>query len=68
VTISIFNGAGKLVMKINQGSQAEGAYKTEWNGTDINNSPVASGIFFYRITAMNWKWTSMMTNKMVVIR
>jgi hypothetical protein len=68
VTISILNSAGEMILTLDEGRQLSGACKTEWNGMNGNNSRVANGIYFYRITASNWKFTSIMTNKMVVIR
>jgi hypothetical protein len=68
VTITIQNSAGEIIKILDEGSQAEGAYRIEWNGKNSNNCPLTSGIYFYRISATNRQGTSMITNKMVVIR
>ena len=51
VSITVYNLLGKRVKTLLETSQPAGRYKTEWDGTDNNNQPVASGLYFYQIKA-----------------
>jgi len=50
VEIRIFDLTGKLVHSMNFFSQAKGNRAVRWNGTGSNASPLANGIYFYRVT------------------
>jgi hypothetical protein len=49
VKLSIYNTKGQLVRQIVNELQGKGSYSVCWNGTDCNNSRVASGVYFYRL-------------------
>lgn len=51
VTLRVYDVRGRLVRTLADGSFEAGAHSVEWNGTDGGNSPVASGVYFYRLTA-----------------
>jgi len=61
----IFNVAGQIIKSVS-GHDEAGAVPITWNGTDANGSRVASGIYFYRITADNGRFTQ--TKKMVLMK
>jgi hypothetical protein len=50
-TLSIYNVVGQLVKRFD-GATGGPAFETvEWNGTDSNGVPVASGVYLYRLSA-----------------
>ncbi len=51
VSLKIYNVKGQLVKQLIDGSQPEGYYGVVWNGKDNARRSVASGIYYYRITA-----------------
>ena len=51
VILSIYNIRGQLVKKIKQNDQPAGYHHVYWHGKDNNSKSVASGVYFYRITA-----------------
>jgi len=51
VNIEVFNSLGQKVKTLVNGKQSVGNYSVDWNGTDVNNKKVASGIYFYKINA-----------------
>jgi len=59
VKIEIFNIVGKLIRRIELGNQAAGWYVTKaraayWNGCNETGEVVASGIYFYKLSAGNY--------------
>jgi hypothetical protein len=66
VSLRIYNAAGQLVRTLvdeEQAPQASGFSKT-WNGLNEHGQPVASGVYFYRLTAKNFE----QTRKMVFLK
>lgn len=51
VTLSIYDILGRNVRTLQQGVLPQGQHQFRWNGADDGNTPVASGIYFYRLTA-----------------
>ncbi|MCP4568450.1 MAG: T9SS type A sorting domain-containing protein [FCB group bacterium] len=51
VNISIFNILGQKVSMLIDESKPAGSYRVYWDGTDDNGRNVATGLYFYRITA-----------------
>lgn len=64
VKIEIYNYKGQLVNTLVNENKAAGEYISSWNGLDMNNNPVASGIYFYKLTS--GKFSS--TKKMILLR
>ncbi|MBP7310502.1 MAG: T9SS type A sorting domain-containing protein [Candidatus Cloacimonetes bacterium] len=64
VKIEIYNQKGQIVNTLVNESKAAGEYNSTWNGLDANNSPVASGIYFYKLSC--GKFSS--TKKMILLR
>jgi hypothetical protein len=50
VTLSVYDVAGRLVAKLVDEDQSPGAYQARWNGVNDRGAPVASGVYFYRLT------------------
>ena len=51
VTISIYNLLGQKVNTLVNETQETGSYSIKWDGTDKSAKAVASGIYFYQISA-----------------
>ncbi|MEF3695080.1 MAG: FlgD immunoglobulin-like domain containing protein [Candidatus Cloacimonadota bacterium] len=49
VRLTICNLRGQVVKEVVNANQVAGQHSVVWNGTDNNNSPVSSGIYFTRI-------------------
>ena len=64
VTLRIYNVAGRLVRTLVDGPQAAGENRVTWNGRNDYGSSVATGVYFYRMTAPGFE----MTKKMVLLQ
>ncbi len=49
VTISVFNVTGQVIKTLINKTMPRGFSQVVWDGTDYNNNPVSSGIYFYRL-------------------
>ncbi len=49
VKVSIYNQKGQLIKHLGENIQKAGLHKVIWNGSDIKNRKVASGIYLVRI-------------------
>jgi hypothetical protein len=61
VTINIYDAGGRLVRALENGVRDAGTHNVTWNGTDNNNAPVSSGVYFYRLTSGKFSETKKMT-------
>jgi cytochrome c553 len=62
VTLGIHDLNGRLVRKLIGGEQrSAGTHRVQWDGTDDQGRPVASGIYFSRIRAGSYVATAKMT-------
>lgn len=50
-TLSVFDATGAFVATIASGRYEAGPHEVAWNGTDAEGRRVASGAYFYRLTA-----------------
>ncbi|MGE5680438.1 MAG: VIT domain-containing protein [Bacillota bacterium] len=64
VVIKIFNSLGQLICVLVDREQSPGNYSVTWNGRDMNNKSVPSGIYFYSIQAEGFS----AVKKMVLLR
>jgi len=65
VTLQVFDVGGRLVRTLVRGvKKPAGAFEVQWNGTDAAGRPVASGVYFYRLTA----GTETLTHKAVLLK
>jgi len=66
VTLRIFNTAGQLVRTLVDEEQAPkaGGFSMVWNGQNDQGASVASGVYFYQLTAKNFSETK----KMVLLK
>jgi hypothetical protein len=51
VTLEVYNIAGQKVQTIVDRPMNAGTHSVQWHGTDESGSPVASGIYLYRLTS-----------------
>ena len=49
VTLDIFNIKGQKVKQLVTDQLSSGEHSITWTGTDQNNKPVSSGVYFYRL-------------------
>jgi hypothetical protein len=63
VKLQIFDVSGRLVNTLVDGAQQEGPHSVQWNGLDDNGQRVATGAYFYRLTAPGF----IQTRKMVML-
>ena len=64
VTIDIYNVRGEKVRTLVDGYMNADFYNINWNGTDDNQTSVASGVYFYKMKA--GRYTS--TKKMILMK
>ena len=65
VTVTIYTADGKLVRTLALGPQAAGVYQSKsraayWDGRNALGEPVASGLYFYTLTAGDFSATRKM--------
>jgi O-glycosyl hydrolase len=51
VTLNVYNVLGQRVRSLVSENQTPGDYSIVWNGTDANDWPLSSGLYFYRLCA-----------------
>lgn len=61
VQLQIFNVTGRKVKTLVDGELSAGEHTYEWDSTDDSGSKVASGVYFYRLTAGDATATKKMT-------
>jgi hypothetical protein len=52
VTVRLFDASGRLVRKIGRPQMAEGPHVLEIDGRDDHGSPLASGVYFYKVVTL----------------
>lgn len=50
VNIIVYDIRGQLVKSLVAENRTAGNYEVNWNGTDMNNSTVGNGVYFYQMT------------------
>ena len=60
VTLKIYNVQGELVRTLVEGHQSAGPKKAAWHAQDTDGRRVASGVYFYRMTAPDFEKTRKM--------
>ena len=62
--LSVYNLEGKLVTNLIDRELSAGMYRVTWNGRNNSGVPVASGVYFYRLSAN----TSVLSRKMLLLK
>jgi flagellar hook assembly protein FlgD len=60
----VYDVGGRLVRELAKEVRAAGAHTVTWDARDSNGEPVASGVYFYRLTAGDFS----QTKKMVLLK
>ena len=60
VSLKIYNVAGQLVRTLVNETMAAGIHTVTWDGANSNGEKVASGIYFYQLSAENYTQTRKM--------
>ena len=50
VKIEVYNNKGQLIWLYSEKGKAAGYHSVVWNGKDMNNREVSSGVYYYRMT------------------
>jgi hypothetical protein len=64
VDIQIYNLLGQMIYTFAEGKKEPGFYSIRWNGCDQTNTPLSSGIYYYRILTGN----EVVQGKMTLLR
>jgi hypothetical protein len=64
VRLAIYDAAGRKIRDLVKASEPPGRHFVTWDGRNSSNKPVATGVYFYRLTAGG----KTLTKKMVLIR
>ena len=64
VTLQVYDVSGRLVRTLVSGSVSAGRNRVTWDGRDNFGSPVASGVYFYRLG----NGTESLTRKGILLR
>ena len=64
VTLDVFNIAGQRITTLVDRTYEAGFHTVEWNGKTAQGQPVASGVYFYRLTAGDF----VSTRKMMLLK
>ncbi len=69
VALTIYNGSGQVIRKLDVGHQHAGIYANRskaiyWDGRNALGEPVASGVYFYCLSASDYS----ATRKMVILK
>ena len=60
VSLEVYDMMGRRVATLINGQLAAGRYESSWNGRSDSGSPVASGVYLYRLTAGTFSETKTM--------
>ncbi|MDD3548320.1 MAG: FlgD immunoglobulin-like domain containing protein, partial [Candidatus Cloacimonetes bacterium] len=64
VILDVFNIKGQKVKRLCDRELPRGQHSIQWNGRDADNRPVASGMYFYRLSSPE----GVQTRKMMLIK
>ena len=62
--LGVYDAAGRLVVRLDQGVRDAGIHRAEWDGRDADGRAVGSGVYFYRIEGA----PHVAAKKMVLVR
>jgi flagellar hook assembly protein FlgD len=54
VSLKVYDLVGRLVAVLVDGEKSPGTYTAVWHGTNSSATPVASGIYIYKLVAGNY--------------
>jgi flagellar hook assembly protein FlgD len=62
--LTVFDTSGRRVIDLIDRHLPSGAYSIRWDGTDAVGNPVASGVYYYRMEAGEYR----QTRKVLIVR
>ena len=70
VSVKVYSLLGQTIATLVEQEQSAGKYSLNWGATDDSGKKVASGIYFYRLTARNKQlgYQNVTTKKMILLR
>jgi len=68
VRLEVYNGLGQRVAVVARGDMSPGHHQVAWNGLDTSGSPVASGVYLYRLTASTGGVWRQVVRRMLLLR
>ena len=68
VSLVIYNALGQKVQTVFEGNQPVGSYVQHWDGIMQNGRPAPSGVYLYKITALNGINNFQQMKKMVLVK
>jgi len=68
VTVTLYDILGREVKQLVNSLQEAGLYDIEWDGTNREGHPAASGLYFCRMTALTSTGQFSQTRKMLLVR
>ncbi|MDP8220006.1 MAG: lamin tail domain-containing protein [Candidatus Stygibacter frigidus] len=54
IILTIYNIKGAKIKILDEGNKSAGYYQVSWDGTNMNNEQVSSGIYFYELVTPNF--------------
>jgi flagellar hook assembly protein FlgD len=51
VVLDVYDTSGRRVVRLVDGERDKGMHHADWSGADARGIPVASGVYFYRLSA-----------------
>jgi hypothetical protein len=64
ITLTVYNGLGQRIRRLDLGYKGAGVHRIDWDGRDQKGQPVASGVYYYSLTAGD----RTQTRKMVLLK
>lgn len=68
VTLIVYNSLGQKVSILDNGYRTPGEFSATWNGRDEAGKPVASGVYFYRLTVAGISGYHTLMKKMTLLK
>ncbi len=68
VSLAVFDVNGRLVNQLLDGGMTAGSHTITWNGLDMSGKPLASGVYFYRVSSQIDGTSRTLINKMMLVR
>ncbi len=68
VTLKVYNILGQEIATLENGSMSAGTYAAVWNGKDNLGRSVASGVYFYRLSASSVSGNFTSLKKMLLLK
>ncbi len=68
VNLTVYDLSGRMVKTLLDDRVSAGPHTVVWDGTDAENNPVASGVYFYRLQQQNGLSPDVLMKKLTLLR